>query len=112
MFDASTAGDFHTHHRQTPNIIPRDNLGQLIRIIAGIQLRTADQHDPVPDKVFMETAIGICGAVRRYQQICTVKYGAFTGASLIWTGHCVSCEIPPSSFCIFLFLFSRTAVSS
>ena len=64
MFDSAAAGDLHTHHCQALNIIARDDFGQLLRIIAVIQLGAPDQSDPVPDKLIMKISVCICGAVR------------------------------------------------
>lgn len=73
MLETAAAGNLHTDDGDAFNIVVCDNLRQLFGVIAVIQLRTANQRNPAPDKVLVESSIGIGGTVCGYQQVCTVK---------------------------------------
>ena len=73
MLDTAAARYFHAHNGDAFDVVVTDDLSELFAVIALVQLGAADQRDLIADKILMEACIGIgC---------------AFTGTSLICTGH-------------------------
>ena len=73
MFDSATAGNFHADNGHTFDIVVFNNFRQFLRVVHGVQLRTADQCDAALDKVAVEVRIGKGGAVCSDQQVRIVK---------------------------------------
>ena len=73
LFQTTAARYFHAHHRDALDVVLTDDFGEFFAVIRCIQLGTADERDLAPDKVLVEVCIGIGSAVRRNQQVCSIK---------------------------------------
>ena len=71
--DSTAARNFHPHDGYTLNLVLPDNLGQFFTVIDGVQLGTANQRYFPADKIVMEIAVGVGGAVCRNQQGRMIK---------------------------------------
>ena len=72
-FNAAAARNFHPYDSYTLDVVVFDYFRQFLRVIDVIQFRTADKSDFVLDESVVEIAIGICCAVCRYQQVCSLE---------------------------------------
>ena len=72
-FQPAAARHLHAHNGDAVDVVAGDDAGQLIGVIALVQLGTADQRDLAAHKLLVQRRIGIRGAIRRDQQPRSVK---------------------------------------
>jgi len=82
----AAAGNLHTNYGHALYIIVRYDCGQLFGIVNAVKLWTADKRNVLAHKFIMEISIGICGAICRYEKICTVKIRCVYGHKLDLNG--------------------------
>lgn len=73
MFKAAAAGHFHAHDGKALDGVLAQDLGQLLRVIHGVQLGTTDKGDPPADEILMEACVGVSGTVRGDEKMSLVK---------------------------------------
>ena len=73
MFDSATAGNFHADNGHTFDIVVFNNFRQFLRVVHGVQLRTADQGDFSLDEFAVEIGVSVGGTVCRNQKFGAVK---------------------------------------
>ena len=54
MFKTAAAGNFHAHDGKAFDGVLAQDLGQLLRVVHGVQLGTTDKGDPPADEILME----------------------------------------------------------
>ena len=73
MFDSATAGNFHADNGHTFDLVVFNNFRQFLRVVHGVQLRTADQGDFSLDEFAVEIGVSVGGTVCRNQKFGAVK---------------------------------------
>ena len=82
IFNAAAAGNLHSHNGHALDIVVCNNGGQLVGVIDIVKLGTSDKRYAVADKLIVEIAVGVGGAVGGDEQICAVKIGRIDGHEL------------------------------
>ncbi len=70
------------------NIVLADDLCKLLAVVYRIQFWTSDQGNLSLNEILVEICIGVGSTICCNEKVCSVKVSAFTGTSLICTGHC------------------------
>ena len=64
------------------NIVVRKNRRELVGVIHAVELGATDERDSVTNKLVMEVAVGIGGAICSNEQVRSVKIGSVHGYEL------------------------------
>ena len=75
VLQTAAAGHFHAQDRDAPDVVVFEDLGQLLAVVHGIQLGTADEGDLAPHELLVEVCIGVGGAVGGDEQLGPVEVG-------------------------------------
>ena len=63
----------HADNGHALDIVAADNFGQFFGVIDAVQFRTSDQGYFTMDKVLMEAAVCVSGAVGSDQELCPIE---------------------------------------
>ncbi len=71
--DPAAARDLHADNGHALDLVVADDLGELLGVVHGIQLRTSDECHMSVDEIVVEVSVCVGGAVRGNEELRTVK---------------------------------------
>ena len=73
VFQSAAARDLHAREHHAAHVVLREDRGQLLLVVRGVQLRAADERHAAADEVRVKIPIGIGRAVGGDEQVAAVK---------------------------------------
>lgn len=80
--EAAAAGNLHAQDGDAADAVAPEDGGQLFAVVHAVRLWAGNEQDLAPEKVPVEVAVGIGGAVRCHQHIRVFKPGGLGGHQL------------------------------